>query len=247
MTVRYPSLGGAAVLVTGGAAGIGAAMVRAFAGQGARVAFIDVDEERGAAVAEETDALFLRRDLRDVPALRDAVAWAGRELGPIGVLVNNAAHDERHAVAEVTPDYWRDRLAVNLDHAFFAAQAVHPGMRDAGGGAIVNFGSLNWQKGGAGLIAYQAAKAAVHGLTMGLAREWGRDGVRVNCILPGWVMTERQRALWLDEAGEREIDARQTLAGRVEPEDCAAMALFLASDQARMCTGGFFAVDGGWP
>ena len=247
----YPSLRDRTVFVTGGAAGIGAAMVRAFAGQGARVAFVDIDEAAGAALAGELgDApggvRFDACDVRDVEALGHVIERVGAELGPVTVLVNNAAHDERHAVDDVTPAYWRDRLAVNLDHAFFASQAVRGGMRAAGGGAIVNFGSTNWLVGGSGMIAYQSAKAAMHGLTKGLARELGPDRIRVNCILPGWVMTERQKALWLDEAGERLMDERQSLPGRVQPEDVADAALFLASEQARMVSGQFFVVDGGW-
>ena len=238
----YPGLQGRRVLVTGGAGGIGAATVRAFAGQGARVAFCDLDEAAGAALAEETGAAFHPCDVTDLAALEDIVVRAG----PLHVLVNNAGNDQRHAVEEVTPAYWRERMAVNLDHAFFASRAAHAGMRSVGGGSIITYGSINWMVGGSGLIAYQTAKAAIHGLTKGLAREWGAERIRVNCILPGWVMTERQRALWLDEAGERLVAERQCLPDRVEPEDVADMALFLASDAARMCTGQFFVVDGGW-
>ena len=238
----YPGLEGHAILVTGGAAGIGAAIVRAFAGQGARVAFCDRDEAGGAALSEATGAAFHPCDVTDLPALEEVVLRAG----PLHALINNAGHDERHAVEDVTPGYWRDRLAVNLDHVFFASRAARPGMAAAGGGSIVTFGSTNWMVGGAGLIAYQAAKAAIHGLTKGLAREFGAERIRVNGILPGWVMTERQRTLWLDEAGERLLAERQCLPDRVEPEDVADMALLLASDAARMCTGQFLTVDAGW-
>lgn len=242
LPANYASLAERAAFVTGGAAGIGAAIVRALAAQGARVSFVDVEEAAGARLAAETGASFAPCDVRDVNRL---AALVGAVEG-LRVLVNNAANDQRHDAADLTPDLWRDRMAVNLDHAFFASQAARPVMAAAGGGAIVNFGSLGWQTGAPRMIAYGTAKAAIQGLTRGLAREFGPDRIRVNCVLPGWVMTERQKALWVDAAGERLMDERQCLPGRVQPEDVADMALFLASDQARMCTGQLYVVDAGF-
>jgi len=245
MDVTYRDLMGRTVFITGGAAGIGRAMVERFAAQGARVAFVDIDEVGGADIAAKTGATFTACDVSDVNALQSIIANVGETQGVITVLVNNAAQDQRHDLDKVTPEYWRDRQAVNLDHAFFAAQAVRSQMQAAGGGSIINFGSTNWLVGGSGMIAYQTAKAAMHGLTKGLSREFGPDNIRVNCILPGWVMTERQKSLWLDKAGEKWLDERQALPGRVQPEDVAQMALFLGSFQASMCSGQFFIVDGG--
>jgi len=245
MNASYPDINGRGVFITGGAAGIGASMVRAFAGQGARVAFVDIDEQAGVALAAETGAGFYQCDVCDIEKLTAIFEQVSEQNGPIGVLVNNAANDHRHAVEDVTPDYWRNRMQTNLDHAFFMSQAVQSQMRGAGGGAIINFGSLNWLTGGSGMIAYQTAKAAVHGLTKGLAQEFGADNIRVNCILPGWVMTERQKTQYYDKAGEQMLKERQPLPGHVQPEDVAGMAVFLASDSARMCTGQFFVVDGG--
>lgn len=238
----YPSLVGRVAFVTGGAAGIGASIVRALAAQGAHVHFVDVDEAGGSALAKATGATFVPCDVRDVSRLL-AILTA---VEGITILVNNAANDQRHDVAAVTPELWRDRMAVNLDHVFFASQAVRPSMTAAGGGTIINFGSLGWQTGATRMSAYGTAKAAIQGLTKGLAREFGPDSIRVNCILPGWVMTERQKSHWVDAAGERLMDERQCLPGRVQPEDVADMALFLASDHARMCTGQQYVVDAGF-
>jgi NAD(P)-dependent dehydrogenase (short-subunit alcohol dehydrogenase family) len=185
-------------------------------------------------------------DLTDVTALRAAIAGLRADLGPVDVLVNNAAHDERHRTEEVTPEYWDERMAVNLKHQFFAAQAVLPDMKAAGGGAIVNFGSTSWMIGSGGMAAYTAAKSAVLGLTRSLARDFGPFNIRVNAIAPGWVMTERQIALWLTPDGEAELLRRQCLKRRLTPEDIAKFALFLASDEAGACTGQHYVVDGGW-
>ncbi|MEQ8968077.1 MAG: SDR family oxidoreductase [Azospirillaceae bacterium] len=249
----YPSLAGRAVFVTGGAGGIGAALVAAFAAQGARVGFVDIAEEAGRALAERVngagpgEALFLPCDLRDIDALRAAIAETAARFGPIRALMNNAADDTRHPVDEVTPDYWDDRMAVNLRHQFFAAQAVRPGMREAGGGSIVNFGSVSWYASQGGMPAYTSAKAAVEGLTRGLARDFGPEGIRVNTLVPGWTMTERQLRLWVNEATKAEIiGEKQCLNVAVEPDDIARMALFLAADDSRMCTAQAFIVDGGW-
>jgi NAD(P)-dependent dehydrogenase (short-subunit alcohol dehydrogenase family) len=247
----YPSLRDKVVFVTGGASGIGASVVEQFCAQGSRVAFVDVAVEAGEALAGRigdsgvSPPLFIPCDLREIEALRAAIARTGRELGPIRVLVNNAANDDRHAVADVTPAYWDERMAVNLRHQFFAAQAVYPQMKAAGGGSIVNMGSIVWKLAHGGLPAYSAAKAAVCGLTRGLARDFGADAIRVNTVLPGWVMTERQIALWLTDEGERGLLATQCLKEKIYPPDVARLVLFLAADDSRMCTAQDFIIDGG--
>ena len=242
---RYPSLDGRAVLVTGGGSGIGAAIVARFADQGARVAFLDVDAEAGARTAEATGAIFLPCDLRDIAALRAAVAEAAHAIGDITVLVNNAARDDRHALETVEPDYWDERMATNLRHQYFCAQSVVPMMRRAGGGSIVNLGSVSWMKAQGGMPAYTTAKAAVRGLTRGLARDLGPDRIRVNEVVPGWVYTERQIALWVTPEAEAASQARQCLKGRIMPDDIARMVLWLAADDSAMVTAQHFVVDGG--
>jgi NAD(P)-dependent dehydrogenase (short-subunit alcohol dehydrogenase family) len=249
---KYPSLRGKSVVVTGGGSGIGAAIVEGFVDQGARVAFVDIDESASANLCDRLREqyggapAFTRCDITDIPALQTAIESTGRDFGGIGVLVNNAANDMRHTWQDVTPDYWDERMAINLKPMFFATQAVAPQMKRLGGGSIVNFGSISWKLAMGGMPAYTTAKAAVHGLTRGFARELGRDGIRVNTVLPGWVMTERQKTLWLDEAGETLLDQAQCLKGRIQPEDVARLVLFLASDDARMCSAQEFTVDGGW-
>ncbi|MHA6721710.1 SDR family NAD(P)-dependent oxidoreductase [Sphingomonas sp. RS2018] len=247
MSAVYPSLRGKSVLVTGGASGIGEGIVKAFAAQGARVGFVDLAADAGAALATTLDgAVFRACDLRDLGALDTAIAEIADALGGgIDVLVNNAANDDRHTIDAVTPDYWDERMATNLRHLFFAAQAVVPAMRQAGGGAIVNLGSISWHLGLPDLVLYQTAKAAIEGLTRGLARDLGRDNIRVTTIVPGNVQTPRQEK-WYTPEGEAEIVAAQCLDGRIQPADIAAMALFLASDDARMCTGHDYFVDAGW-
>lgn len=249
---QYPSLKGRSVFVTGGGSGIGAAIVSGFAAQGARVAFIDVAEAPSAALAESLAAAgharpwWQRCDVRDIAALQAAVAAAAKAVGDFHVLVNNVASDDRHALDAVTPDYYDERIAINQRAAFFALQAVVPGMKRLGGGSIVNLGSIGWRIKGDGYPIYAIAKSAVNGLTRGTAVELGRHGIRVNTVAPGWVMTERQKKLWLTPEGEAEIDRNQCLRERLAPEDIAAMVLFLASDDARMCTAQEFIVDGGW-
>ncbi|WP_294336881.1 SDR family oxidoreductase [uncultured Sphingomonas sp.] len=235
----YPSLNGRRVIVTGGASGIGEGFVAAFAGQGARVDFFDVAD--GSAVAERTGATFHHCDLTDTAALQATFA----AIGPVDVLVNNAANDDRHTIDDVTPDYWEERVAVNLRHKFFAAQAVVPGMKAQGRGVILNLGSISWHLGLAELVLYQTAKAAIEGMTRALARDLGRHGIRVNTIVPGNVQTPRQEK-WYTSEGEAEIVAAQCLDGRIQPADVAALALFLASDDARMITGHDYFVDAGW-
>jgi NAD(P)-dependent dehydrogenase (short-subunit alcohol dehydrogenase family) len=242
---RYPSLRDRVVLVTGGASGIGACMVEHFAAQGARVAFLDFDRDHGAQVAERTGARFLSCDLRDVAALRAAVAEVGQALGPVAVLVNSAARDDRHGLETVEPDYWDERMHTNLRHQFFCAQAVAPMMKAAGGGSIICFGSVSWMKAQGGMPAYTTAKAAVHGLSRGLARDLGPFGIRCNVVVPGWIFTERQEQLWASpEAVAATLD-RQCLKQKLYPPDIARMVLWLAADDSRMVTAQSFVVDGG--
>ncbi len=246
----YPSLAGRLVVVTGGGSGIGAAMTEGFARQGARVVFLDVADAESLALEASLATLspapvYLNCDLTQVEALRACLADVAREHGPIEVLVNNAANDDRHSLAEVTPAYWDDRMAVNLRHLYFAAQAVAPAMRERGAGVILNLGSISWHLGLPDLSLYETAKAGIEGMTRALARELGVDGVRVACIVPGNVKTPRQMK-WYTPEGEAEIVAAQCLKGRIEPADVAALALFLASDDARFITGHEYFVDAGW-
>ena len=249
---RYPSLRDKTVFVTGGGSGIGAAIVESFVDQGARVAFVDIEDEWSRRLCQDlkqqygTAPLYIRCDIRDVAALQSTIDKVGRDLGEIGVLVNNAANDMRHDWATVTPDYWDDRMAINLRPMFFTVQSVIPQMKRLGGGSIINFGSITWLVGDGDCPAYVTAKAAITGLTRALAREFGPERIRVNCMVPGWVMTERQMKLWLTPEGERQIEDRQCLPDRLQPADIARMALFLASDDSRMCTSQNFIVDGGW-
>lgn len=251
LRATYPSLAGKRVIVTGGGSGIGAALVEGFAAQGSRVAFVDVAEapSRELAARLAADAafapLFRPLDLTDLDALAQTFAELEGELGGVDVLINNAASDDRHAPGEVTPAYWDERMAVNLRHLFFAAQAVIPGMKRQGAGVILNFGSISWHLGLPDLVLYQTAKAAIEGMTRALARDLGPHGVRVNTVVPGNVETPRQQR-WYTPEGEAEIVGAQCLKARVQPEDVAALALFLASDDARMCTGHDYFVDAGW-
>jgi len=244
MSALYPDLAGRVALVTGGADGIGRATVMALARQGARCLVLDIDAGKGERLAAEVPGVVFRRaDLRDVAATVAAIRDGEQATGPVALLVNNAGHDERHAFTEVTPDYWDDRLAVNLRHFMFVTQAVAPGLR-AGRGAVVNLASTSWMQGAVNLIAYTTAKSAVIGFTRSLARELGPGGVRVNAVTPGWVMTERQRAAATAERLARAAE-RQALPGEILPEDVAAMIVFLLSGEARMCTGQNFIVDAG--
>ena len=246
----YPSLAGKRVIVSGGGTGIGEGIVEAFARQGAAVAFVDVqDAPSEALVARLADAaiapLFVHCDIRDCADYGAKIGKIVERLGGCDVLVNNAANDDRHQVEEVTPAYWDERMAVNLKHQFFGAKAVIPAMKEAGGGSIINLGSISWHLGLADLTLYQTAKAAIEGLTRSLAREFGPDGIRVNAIIPGNVQTPRQMQ-WYTPEGEAEIVSQQCLKGRIQPHDIAAMALFLASDDARFCTAHNYWVDAGW-
>jgi len=248
----YPSLAGRVVLITGGASGIGAAFVRAFAAQKARVAFLDIDAVAGEALVREvTDAsgsspLFVPCDLLDIDALRAAMAKVHAAFGNAAVLVNNAANDQRQVLSEVTPEEFDWSIAVNLKHVFFAAQAVVPQMQARGGGSIINMSSVAWMRGAPGLPVYAAAKAAIVGFTNSLARLVGPDRIRVNAIAPGMVITERQRRLWYpDEQKIAELRTRQDIPDAVTPDDIACMALFLASDESSRITRQCFTVDGG--
>ena len=249
---RFPSLRDRRVFVTGGGSGIGAAMVEAFAAQGARVAFVDVAAESSAELAARVQARghaepwWRACDVRDVAALLQAIAERGRRVGDFHVLVNNVASDDRHALESVTPAYYDTRMAINERPAFFAIQSVVPGMRRLGQGAIVNLGSTGWQTKASEYPCYAIAKSSVNGLTRGLAKSLGAHRIRINTVSPGWVMTERQVSKWLTPAGEDDIARNQCLPDKLLPEDIAQMVLFLASDDGRMCTAQEFTVDAGW-
>lgn len=247
----YPSLKHRPVVISGGASGIGAALVRAFAEQGSKVGFVDIAVAEGEALARDLNAAghtvrFTACDVTDIPAYQAAIAGFAEAHGPALALLNNAAHDERHDWQDVTSEEWDRRQAVNLKHAFFAIQAVAPGMIAAGQGAIINFGSVSWMVMSPRIPVYLTAKAAAKGLTRGMARELGKQGIRVNTLTPGQVMTEKQRKLVVDEEFERNLDRVQALADRIMPEDIARMALFLAADDSRMISGQDFLVDAGW-
>lgn len=247
----YPSLIDRHVFISGGATGIGAAFVEHFARQGARVSFIDIDQAHGEQLAESLAAcahrpLFVRCDVTQLDALDAAIATAREVHGPIGVLVNNAANDVRHDFGSTTAAEFEQNMAINLRHQYFATQAVRDDMRSLGGGSVICLGSTGWMKKNAGYPMYAMAKSAVHGLVNGLARELGRDRIRINVLVPGWVITEKQRRLWLDADGEAEIARVQCLPGYLMADDLARAALFLAADDSRMCTGQDFIVDGGW-
>ncbi|HUA80627.1 MAG TPA: SDR family oxidoreductase [Dyella sp.] len=247
----YPSLIDRSVLITGGATGIGAAFVTHFAQQGARVAFLDIDEKGAATLCSSLPdvrhaPLFFPCDVTDTAALRSTIATASNRIGTIGVLINNAANDRRHRLQDTTPEEFEQSIGVNLRHQYFATQAVLPGMRELGGGSVICLGSTGWMIKNAGYPMYAMAKSAIRGLVNGLARELGKDRIRINGLVPGWVITEKQRELWLDEAGQEEIRRKQCMPGYLGADDIARAALFLASDDSRMCTGHDFIVDGGW-
>ncbi len=249
---RFPSLEDRAVLITGGATGIGETLVAAFAEQGAKVGFIDLAAEEGIALAARLATTsrhapqFVAADLSNVEALRAAIAALRATLGPFSALLNNAANDKRHAVEDTTPEFWDASVAVNIKHQFFAAQAVRGANHLRGGGSIINFGSVSWYLKQGGMPAYTSSKAAVQGLTRGLARDFGGHGIRVNTLVPGWVMTEKQLKLWVTEETKKEIAKGQCINAPLMPEHIARMALFLAADDSAMCTGQDFVVDGGW-
>ncbi len=249
---RYPDLAAKTVFVTGGGSGIGAALVEAFARQGARVGFVDIADEDSRALVDrlagevDTAPLFIPCDVRDVAALEAAVEETGAAFGDVAVLLNNAANDQRHATMDLTADDWDERMAINQRPMVFAAKAAIPQMMRRGGGSIVNFGSITWRLGQGGMVAYSVAKAGVHGLTRSLSRDFGAHRIRVNTLLPGWVMTRRQLDLWVNPASIAAMEAGQCLPDRIQPEDVADLALFLGSDASRMCTAQEFVIDAGW-
>jgi D-xylose 1-dehydrogenase len=244
----FPSLAGRTVVVTGGGSGIGAEIVRGFVAQKARVFFIDIAEADSLALVDQLGggAQFLKCDLKDLEALKASLESVEKKAGPVAVLVNNAANDDRHTFEKVTPAYWEDRIAVNLRHYFFAAQAVAAGMRRARGGAIINIGSVSWHLALPDLVLYETSKAAIEGLTRALARDLGEANIRVTSVIPGAVKTPRQMALWHTPEEEKKIVTQQCLKGRVEPSDVAAVVQFLASDDARYCTAHSYWVDAGY-
>ena len=244
----YPSLAGKTVVITGGGSGIGEVMVEGFVRQKAKVFFLDVAEsESNALVTRLADgAKFIKCDVTDLKALRQALADIQAKAGPVAVLVNNAANDDRHKIEDVTPDYWENRIAVNLRHLFFAIQAVTPGMKKAGGGSIINLGSVSWHLSLPDLSLYETAKAGIEGMTRALARELGEFNIRVNCVVPGAIRTPRQSKLWHTPGEEAKILAQQCLKQRVDPVHVTAMVLFLASADAAMCTAHNYWVDGGY-
>jgi NAD(P)-dependent dehydrogenase (short-subunit alcohol dehydrogenase family) len=250
-SAHYPSLQDRAVLITGGATGIGAALVQAFAAQGARVGFIDIDAAAGAALAASLASarhapVFVAADLTDIAALDGAIAAVRGQIGPITALLNNAANDQRHHIDSTTPASWDAGIAVNLKHQFFAAKNVAADMKAARGGSIVNFGSVSWMLKQGGMPVYTTSKAAVQGLTRSLARDFGPFNIRVNTLVPGWVMTDKQIRLWLDDEGRAAIARGQCINQPLLPTHIASMALFLAADDSAMCTAQDFIVDGGW-
>ncbi|OLF75232.1 3-oxoacyl-ACP reductase [Maricaulis sp. W15] len=246
----YPSLKGKLVVISGGGSGIGAALTEGFARQGARVVFLDICDGPATEIADRLSALdpapvYRHCDLTDLDALHACFDAIRTELGTVDVLINNAANDDRHTIADVTPEYWDNRMAVNLRHKYFATREVAAGMKAQGSGVVINLGSISWHLALPDLSVYQTAKSAIEGMTRALARELGPDGIRVTCIVPGNVKTPRQEK-WYTPEGEAEIVAAQCLKLRVEPKDILAMALFLASDDARACTGHEYFVDAGW-
>ena len=248
---HYPSLQDRGVLITGGATGIGATLVEEFVAQGARVGFIDIDDAAGTALVAKLGTarhapVFVAADLTDIAALDRAIGSIRQHTGALTALLNNAANDQRHSIESTTSESWDAGIAVNLKQQFFAAKNVAADMKAAGGGSIVNFGSVSWKLKQGGMPVYTTSKAAVQGLTRSLARDFGPFNIRVNTLVPGWVMTEKQRRLWLDDQGREDIARGQCINLPLMPEHIARMALFLAADDSAMCTAQDFIVDGGW-
>ena len=253
LTNQYPSLKDRVVFITGGGSGIGASLVEEFCRQQTTVVFVDLLERESIELARRLNAelgqeyvYFYHCDLVNIEHLQDIIKEAGKRFGPISVLINNAAQDTRHDFRDVTPDYWNERININLRPQFFAAQTVYHQMKSLGGGSIINFGSMSWHECQGNMTGYTTSKAAVLGLTRGLARDMGQDRIRVNTLTPGWVMTERQLSNWVTEDTQKVIDQSQCLKGSLMPEHICSMALFLASDDSVMCTAQDFIVDGGW-
>ena len=245
----YPSLNNKVVLVTGGGSGIGESITRSFIKQGAKVAFLDFNEKDSIKLIKDlnTDNLhFEFCDLRDIEQLKNSIKKISSKFGPIQILVNNAARDDRHSLQSVTSEYFDERIATNLKHQLFASQAVVSDMEKNGGGAIINMGSTSWMIGQGGMPCYTTAKSAIQGLTRGLARDLGPKNIRVNCVVPGWIMTKRQVDMWLTPESEKELMDRQCIKRKLLPEDIARFVLFMASDEASACSNQSFVVDGGW-
>lgn len=249
---KYGSLQGKRVFITGGGSGIGESLVAEFAAQGALVAFVDIAVEASEALCRRlaeaglTAPIFRHCDITDIPSLQAVMAELADKLGDFDILVNNAANDQRHQAQDVTLEYWNERIAINQRPMFFTCQAVFEGMKRKGGGSIINVSSISWHMKSGGYPVYATTKAAVVGLTRGLARDFGAHNIRVNTVTPGWVMTQRQIDLWVDDAAEVEIKKSQCLPSKLMPQDIAAMVLFLASDDGAMCSSQEFIVDAGW-
>lgn len=248
---NYPSLKNKVVLITGGAQGIGESIVEQFIQQDSLVAFLDIDVKAGEDLVKKINSkynqtpLFIKCDLKDIDELKNSISMVKEKLGKISILVNNAANDERHDIDTVTPEFWDDRMNVNLRHYFFAAQSVYKDMKDLGWGTIVNIGSFSWMIAQGGMPGYTTAKSAVMGLTRTLARDLGVYNIRVNCIVPGWIITERQKKLWLTEEIEKDQLERQCIKRMLMPEDISKAVLFFASDQSSGCTAQNYVIDGG--
>jgi len=244
----YPSLAGKTVVISGGGSGIGEVIVQEFARQKSKVFFLDVAETVSKALVDKLGdgVQFIRCDVTDLDALRAVLADVEAKAGPVTVLVNNAANDDRHKVEDVTPEYWENRIAVNLRHLYFASQAVSAGMKRAGGGSIINLGSVSWHSAIEHLSIYETAKAGIEGMTRAMARDFGESNIRVNCVVPGAIRTPRQMQLWHTPEEEAKILAQQCIKRRVDPIHVAAMVLFLASNDAAMCTAHNYWVDGGY-
>jgi len=247
----YPSLKDKTVVITGGGSGIGASLTTHFARQGCKVGFLDIADEASITLETELNSdgctvKYFRCDITDTKALQTVIDELRATFGPVGILINNAAHDQRHKFEDITPEYWDERFAINIKHQFFAAQAVLEDMKSIGGGSIINMGSTSWMIGNGGMACYTAAKSAVLGLTRSLAQDFGPFNIRVNSIAPGWIMTQRQKELWLTPEGEADIFKNQCLKRFLVPDDIARPVLFFASDESAACTNQNYVVDGGW-
>ena len=247
----YPDLANQHVLITGGATGIGEAIVEGFVRQKSKVSFIDIQDSSAQALIAKlrtggTQVEFFQADLTDTNALKRAVQNAREKFGPVQVLVNNAAHDERHAFEEVTPEYFDQRIAVNLKHQFFTAQTVIGDMKAANAGSIINFSSTSYMIGQGGMAVYTMSKAAVTGLTRSLARDYGSYNIRVNSLAPGWIRTKRQEDFWITPESEKALFEKQCLKRWLLPDEIAKFTVFLASSEASACTNQMYVVDGGW-
>ena len=245
----YPSLNNKVVVITGGGSGIGESITRSFIKQGSKVAFLDFNEKDSINLIKDlnTDKVhFEFCDLRDIEQLKNSIKKISSKFGLIQVLVNNAARDDRHSLESVTSEYFDERIATNLKHQLFASQAVVSDMEKNDGGVIINMGSTSWMIGQGGMPCYTTAKSAIQGLTRGLARDLGPKNIRVNCVVPGWIMTKRQVDMWLTPESEKELMDRQCIKRKLLPEDIARFVLFMASDEASACSNQSFVVDGGW-